>query len=396
MRVMIATVTAGAGHLAAAAAVEESWKMLRPEDAVETVDLLDFASRLYRQVYTRTLLKVVEDIPELYGMVFKKTDQSRDLRKLNSFRRTFAHQTNRGFVKYLKGTKPDILLCSHYLPLEILGALRIREEGPHPFCGCMVTDFEAHAFWLEPAIDLYCVAAEETKASLIARGASADKVVVTGIPIAARFSQPLDAVEIRKRYGLRDDLSTLLVLGGGFGLGPVGEILQALDGLKGHLQILVVAGRNEELRAKLAVRDWSHPTHILGFISNMQELMGISDLIITKPGGLTCSEALALGKPMCIFNPIPGQETANSDFLLERGAAVKVNRVEDLPFRVEQLLGSTKLRDMARASKILGRPDAARDVCRATLEKFPLRDPGKAQGISVRSARQVLPLKSSR
>jgi len=109
---------------------------------------------------------------------------------------------------------------------------------------------------------------------------------------------------------------------------------------------------------------------VLGFVTNMHELMAAADLIVTKPGGLTTSEALAMGKPLLILDPIPGQEAANSDFLLERGAAAKVNRVEDAPFRIEQLLGSKKLKEMARAARELGHPNAAQAVCRATVERL--------------------------
>src|SRR5207245_4203476 len=106
------------------------------------------------------------------------------------------------------------------------------------------------------------------------------------------------------------------------------------------------------------------------------ELMAVSDLVLSKPGGLTSSEALAMGKPLFILNPIPGQEAANSDFLLERGAAAKVNRVEDLPYRLEKLLGSDKLVEMAAAAKALGRPNAAQQICRVVLERMTeLREP---------------------
>ena len=203
----------------------------------------------------------------------------------------------------------------------------------------VVTDFEAHALWMDACVDLYCVAAEETKARLVARGAAPEDVVVTGIPISARFSAKLNPKAVRKSLGLRDDLPVLLVPSGGFGMGPVGEILAELDKVERPFQSVVVTGRNEELRRELAAQDRKHPTHVLGFATNMHELMAVADLIITKPGGLTSSEALAMGKPLFILNPIPGQEAANSDFLLEHGAAAKVNRVEDLPYRIEQLLG---------------------------------------------------------
>jgi processive 1,2-diacylglycerol beta-glucosyltransferase len=142
-----------------------------------------------------------------------------------------------------------------------------------------------------------------------------------------------------------------------------------LDKVPKEFQTVVVTGRNEELRRELAAQDRKHPTHVLGFSSNMHELMAVSDLVITKPGGLTSSESLAMGKPLFILNPIPGQEAANSDFLLERGAAAKVNRVEDLPYRIEQLFGSKKLTEMTAAAKALGRPHAARSVCEEVMKR---------------------------
>ena len=199
---------------------------------------------------------------------------------------------------------------------------------------------------------------------------SAHRVHTTGIPIAAKFSERPDLREARRKLGVRDDLSTLLVLGGGFGMGPVAGILTALDRVQAAFQVLVVAGRNNDLRRALAARDYQHPTRVLGYVTNMHEMMSVSDLIITKPGGLTTSEALAMGKPLFILNPIPGQEAANSDFLLERGAAAKVNRLEDLPFRIEQLIGSKRLKEMARAAKELGHPSAAQDICREVIRRW--------------------------
>ncbi len=154
-------------------------------------------------------------------------------------------------------------------------------------------------------------------------------------------------------------------------MGPLGEILAQLDKLQVPVQLVVVCGRNQELRQELACRDYRHPTQVRGFVENMQELMAIAELIITKPGGLTTSEALAIGKPIFVLNPIPGQEAANSDFLLEHGAAVKANRVEDLPYRLETLLGSEKLKAMAAAARGLGKPQAAAQICKAVCTRLP-------------------------
>jgi processive 1,2-diacylglycerol beta-glucosyltransferase len=373
MRILIATITAGAGHLQAAAALHETWLQARPQDVVQSIDLLTFFSPLHKKIYRDGYVKLVADAPELWGLVFHKMDNPKLVRKLARWKNALGSNSSRKFARFVKQFAPQAVLCTHYLPVELLGGLRKKWPGLPPLTVSIVTDFEAHALWMEANVDLYCVAAEETKARLVARGAAADQVLATGIPISPKFSGRIDALAVRKRYGLRDDLPILLVLSGGFGMGPVAEILAALDQIERPFQTLVVAGRNDQLRRDLAAQDRKHPTHVLGFVTNMHELMAVSDLLVTKPGGLTTSEALAMGKPLFILNPIPGQEAANSDFLLQHGAAVKVNRVEDLPFRLDQFLGSKKLAEMARAAKALGRPAAAADICRAVVERLSAR-----------------------
>jgi processive 1,2-diacylglycerol beta-glucosyltransferase len=378
MRILIATVTAGAGHLQAAAALEEAWLSLRPKDTVERLDVLEFTPKLYRKMYVDGYVKLVAHAPELWGMVFKKTDNPTLARKLVRFRRALAKWTTLKFIRRLKQFKPDVVLCTHYMPVEILGRLQAdRKLSPSPLTATIVTDFEAHALWMEPVVDIYCVAAEETRTRLLARDVPAEQVVVTGIPIAAKFSDKLEPGAVRRRLGLRDDLPVLLILGGGFGMGPVASIVKQLNKVETAVQVVVVCGRNEALRRELAALDRRHPTHVLGFVGNMHELMAIATIVVTKPGGLTTSEALALGRPMFILDPIPGQEAANSDFLLEQGAAVKINRVEDLPFRLDKLLNSSKLTELARAAKALGKPDAARAVCRAVLARVPHTESGR-------------------
>jgi processive 1,2-diacylglycerol beta-glucosyltransferase len=305
-------------------------------------------------------------------MIFAKTDNPKVARRLNRIQQLFPSRSRIRFALFVAAFKPDVVLCTHYAPVEAVAQMnreRAIIRGRRPLLVSVVTDFEAHALWMAAGVDLYCVAAEETKARLVARGAVSGDVVASGIPIAAKFSTKVHVVGVRRALGLRDDLPTVLVLSGGFGMGPVGKILAELDKVEREFQSVVVCGRNEDLRRELAAQDRRHPTRVLGFAANMHEMMMVADLIITKPGGLTSSEALAVGRPLLIIDPIPGQEAANSDFLLERGAAAKVNRVEDLPFRVSQLLGAKKLSGMAKAAKALGNAGAARMICEATLKR---------------------------
>lgn len=397
MRILIATATAGAGHLAAAAALDEAWCAFQPNDTVERLDVVKFFSPLHRTIHAGGYVKLVEHAPELWGMMFGKTDDPKVAARLARWRRAFPSKSRVRFLQHVREFRPDVVLCTHYVPFEALGILKDKhvravarrakrssaerpgknpDEGTPPLVASIVTDFEAHALWMAPCVDVYFVAAEETKARLVARGVAPGNVLATGIPVSAKFSAKPEVRAVRKQIGLRDDQPVLLVLSGGFGMGPVAEILGELDKVNQSFQTVVVTGRNEELRRDLAARDRKHPTHVLGFASNMHELMAVSDLIISKPGGLTSSEALAIGRPLFIVNPIPGQEAANSDFLLERGAAAKVNRVEDLPYRLEQLLGTRKLAEMGRAAKALGRPIAAREICVEVMKR--LQDNGPA------------------
>ena len=242
MRILIATITAGGGHIQAAAALEEAWRASRPRDVVEKADLQTFFSRLHKKVYTDGYVQMVARAPELWGLLFKATDSPKLVRKMTALRRKFPPNSTLKFIRHVQQFKPDVVFCTHYLPVEILGKAREKWPGKPPFVVCVVTDFEAHALWMGEAVDLYCVAAEETRARLIARGADAENIIVTGIPISGKFSGATDAAAVRKRLGLRDDLPTLLVLGGGFGMGPVAEILGELDKMPQEFQTLVVAG----------------------------------------------------------------------------------------------------------------------------------------------------------
>lgn len=370
MRILIATATAGGGHLAAASAIEDAWKKLRPHDEVEKLDLVKFFSPLHRKIHGDGYEALVEHAPEIWGMLFSKTDDPKVVARMSRLRRFFTPTSTLKLERHLKRTEPDVVLCTHYSPIEVLD--RVARDGKEhcPFIVSVVTDFEAHALWMGKSVDLYCVAAEGTSARLLARGAQAGSIIATGIPISAKFAQPVDAREVRQRYGLRDDQPVILLLGGGFGWGPISETLAELDKISARFQTIVVCGRNAELRREVAAQDRKHPTHVLGFVSNMNELMAVSDMVITKPGGLTTSEAMASGLPMVVVNPIPGQEAANSDFLLQAGAAIKVNRIEEMSHRIEQLLTTKKLAGMAKATKAIGKPTAAVNVCEEVLRRI--------------------------
>jgi processive 1,2-diacylglycerol beta-glucosyltransferase len=194
---------------------------------------------------------------------------------------------------------------------------------------------------------------------------------VTGIPIHPRFTKRPSREECRAKHGIGSDRLVVLQLAGGFGVGPIEQILDSLCKIEQPLELIVVTGRNTELKEKLAKKKLPerHRVNILGFTTEMDELMTAADLIVTKPGGLTTSEALACGAAIAVVNPIPGQESRNSDFLLEHGAAVKINNMATLHLKVGDVLANPeRLQTLRSNSAALGKPRAAYDIAAKVLE----------------------------
>jgi processive 1,2-diacylglycerol beta-glucosyltransferase len=219
------------------------------------------------------------------------------------------------------------------------------------------------------------VAIEQTKPHLIALGIPGERVTVTGIPIDPAFGEPVDRAAVLGRYRLDEQVPVLVFSAGAVGGGPVRAIVEQLMLLEHDAQCIVICGRNAEMRREIEalVVSQAEKFRILGFTADIPNLMRIATLFIGKPGGLTASEAMAGGVPMVISSPIPGQEERNSDHLLENGAAIKINDLTTVAFKLDQLLGDPdRLRQMRENTRRLGRPDAAQTIVDALLERTPL------------------------
>jgi processive 1,2-diacylglycerol beta-glucosyltransferase len=250
-------------------------------------------------------------------------------------------------------------------------ASRVQATQPVPQF-TVVTDFDAHGLWANDPTDHYFVATEEAALSLARWKVDPKTVTITGIPIHPVFAQPKTAKSAREKHNLSTDRPVILLLAGGFGVGPIEQLFEAALKVEkpGGVHLVAVCGKNESLKKTLS-RIKPPPTHtatVLGFTKDMDELMAAADIVVSKPGGLTTSEILARGAAMAIVNPIPGQESRNSDYLLENGAAIKINSAAVLPHKLNQLLANpAKLAALRANAKSLGHPRAAFDVAEAVL-----------------------------
>jgi processive 1,2-diacylglycerol beta-glucosyltransferase len=369
--ILVLHASVGAGHTRAAKAVAAALALESPETRTVVVDALDLARPLFKRVYGKGYLDLVEKAPALFGYLFELTDRRPSPRALGDrLRRAVQRWGASELVDLLAGGGWDAIVNTHFLAPELVATLRAAGRLSIPQL-TVVTDYDAHRIWVHDPTERYCVASPVAAASLRAHGVAASAISVTGIPIDPAFSAPVDRDAARRAFGLSGGYPVVVQAAGGHGVGPLEGVYRALLASTVPSEIVVVCGRNEAGRKGLAkIRPPSrHRVKILGFTDKMRELMAVADLLVTKPGGLTVSEALACGLPMALVSPIPGQEERNSDYLLENGAAVKANAPAALTGKIEALLSSeARLDGMRRRARKLGHPRAAFAVAREALE----------------------------
>jgi len=363
-KVLVLSASAGAGHVRAAQALERAFLERGVAREVRHVDALELTNKVFQRLYSKLYIEMVNTAPVLLGCLYDYLDTPWEKER----RRLLLDKLNtRKLVRMLSEYDPDAVVCTHFLPAEIISWLRAKQRFARPL-GIVVTDFDVHAMWLCRHYEAYFVALDETRAHLEKLGVPPEKIAVTGIPIDPVFSQMKDKHAARERLGLDPGRTTLLLSAGGFGVGPIEHLITSISEARQPLQIVAICGRNAEARSRveaLAARESSsaHRIHVVGFTTEMDEYMSAADLLIGKPGGLTTSEALAKGLVMVIVNPIPGQEERNSDHLLEQGVALRCNNLPILGYKLDRLLSDpSRLAAMRRNVQRLARPHAAFDV----------------------------------
>ena len=363
--VLILSASAGAGHLRAAQAIERAVVETGAAHSVRHVDTLEYTNPLFRRLYSKAYLDMVNRMPEALGWLYDHLDKPDQDDRLKL---AFDKLNTRPFVKLLHEFQPEITVCTHFLPAEIISWL-VGEGKLTTRQAIVVTDFDVHAQWLCTNYAHYFVALDETRMHLQELGVPEAKVSVSGIPIDPVFARPKDRDAMRRKHGLRRDGVVILTSAGGFGVGKSDALIAALLKLRHPAQIVAICGRNVELKQQLdqvaagLAHDARVGLKVVGYTDAMDEYMAASDLIVGKPGGLTTSEALASGLIFVVVSPIPGQEERNSDHLLEEGAAIRCNNLPVLAYKIDCLLDDPRrLVAMRENIRRMARPRAAYDI----------------------------------
>jgi len=325
----------------------------------EVVDSYRYAASLFSKVVSDGYIGMVRTIPQVYGFIYDRAERATAAGGFRVWASEFTARNIRGLMERLR---PSVVVCTHAFPCGVMAAYKRLYDPTVPVMG-IVTDFVVHPFWIYKNIDAYAVATPEIRAALIGRGIDPARVGVDGIPVDPRFGiPPPDRGALREALGLPREGSVVLVMGGGLGLGPVATTVRALARTSSAVTPVVIVGKNRRLEHRVAeeARRDGADVRVLGFVSNVFDWMRAADVLVTKPGGLTTSEALAVGVPLVLLKPLPGQEERNARYLVSRGAALRAARPGDLVRVVDSVLHDERVAQRLHASAAqLAHPDAA-------------------------------------
>ena len=352
----------------AAEALKQAALIEKPGCETLHLDVMDYVPTTFRKVYADYYIKLVTKHPALWGMIYQASSDAPPDAMTQKLRRAIERLSTRTLREAIKRFSPDAIVCTHFLPAELLmrEIAKARLDVP---VWVQITDFDLHRMWVIPRMTGFFAGNEEVAFRLRAHRIDSARIHVTGIPVMPAFAQKHDRGECARAFGLDPARRTYLLMGGGAGLGiaPLAERLIKVDP---ELQLVVLAGKNKEALTQLQslAAGRSGCLFPMGFTDEVPRLMAAADLVITKPGGLSTSECLAMGAPMLLSTPIPGQEERNADYLLENGAAMKAIDAVGLEYHLGLLKAEPhRLEKMREQTRALGRPNAGRDAMRIVL-----------------------------
>jgi processive 1,2-diacylglycerol beta-glucosyltransferase len=340
-KILILSATFGDGHKQVAKAISEAVEYTLPNASPIILDIMEWIHPYLYPVSLFVYKRGIKRFPQVYSYFYKKTRvKSSFSTRLHSLF-TFGLQT---MLEVIQRIKPQVVVSTYPFAAGIIS--KLKEQGLINIPAVtIITDYTDHSYWIHPYTDLYIVGSNQVRDRLISLGIEDDKIKDTGIPVRQRFikSQPREL--LLEKYRIKSNKFTILIMGGGDGfIGKGRSTFRALESVSQTMQLIIVCGRNKKLKKqlKLELKDYKHDVLLLGFCENIQELMAISDFMITKPGGVTTSEALAMGLPLLIYHPLPGQEEDNAEFLWKSGLAFLAKTEKDLILKIESILNDSR------------------------------------------------------
>jgi 1,2-diacylglycerol 3-beta-galactosyltransferase len=358
----------GGGHRAAMEAIIEALQLEFPDHfTIDTVDVFkDYAPRPLK--YMPELYPAMVRLPQAWGLGYRLSDGRRRVRLINDSAYPYVQRAIRHLVKQHPS---DLIVSVH--PLANAPVLRALGPERPPYITIVTDLVTTHAFWYNRPTDLCIVPTEAARQRALLYGLRPEQVQIVGLPVSDRFCQPSgDRAALRTRFGWPSDRPLVLLVGGGDGMGPLERSAHAIAHAFPQAALAVVTGRNAALKAQLEAQSWPIPVFIYGFVREMPDFMRAADILVTKAGPGTISEALIASLPMILYSRLPGQEDGNVSYVVSEGAGVWAPRPELIVSALAGLINSPERRaEAVAACQRLARPQASRQIARILAEWVP-------------------------
>lgn len=368
-RVLLMYISENSGHHQASRAIENALHQLSDDVETFNIDSFHYTNPILEKIVNQAYMSVIKRKPEFWGQIY---DNPKIVKNTQRLRASIHKYNSNKMTNLLDELHPQAILCTQAFPCGIIADCKNESNADFMLAG-VLTDYAPHSYWIYDNVDTYFVPSTETGEKLIMNGVLKEKINVTGIPIDPKFRKVTDKKKVKKALNLLDSKPIVLVMGGSQGIGPIKEIMKFLNVSEVDFQIIVITGNNKKL-FKFLEKKALHSrkkTVVLGYVKNIDEIMEISSIVISKPGGITISESLAKGLPVFIVKPIPGQEEMNAGHLVKNKVAVRLDNFSNINIFLKELFSSLPvLNNMRQRAKAFSKPNSAIDIAKSVLERI--------------------------
>lgn len=364
MKILTLSVAAGSGHGKAAEAIRDHFSQNYEDLEIDMkiINTLKYINPIFDKLIIGSYLNALKKTPSIYGKLFEYAEND-DV--VSNFTQIINDFLSKKIYNLIEKYNPDVIICTHFFPLEMVSILKRKGKISTPAVA-IITDYAPHSIWFYDYIDAYIIPHEDFVQDLIEKGISKDAIYPFGIPINEEFLESKDQKECRKSLGIDTDKLTLLLMGGGLGMGNIKPIFEQLAFSNLPIQLIACTGSNLKLKNQLIdiSSRCNKKTLIYDFADNVSTLMSACDILISKPGGLTVTECINKHRPLIITSAIPGHEERNADYLLNNGIAARVKDTDSIVTLIKQLtISNSRLNHMRESAKEKSKPDATKRTC---------------------------------
>ena len=387
-KIMIFYGSYGGGHLSAARSIKEYIENTYKDAEVYMVDCVEYINKIINKVTTTAYSELAKKMPWAWGYVYKKSEKGIIAKISSDSNKLMAHRLNKllqafklsiiaFLVKLLQEYKPDYVISTHPFSSQMCAYLKKKNKANF-ILSTVMTDFAPHDQWLlyNEEVNYFFVAHSAMREALIQKKIPENKVFATGIPLSNRFLEHYNKKDILEEFGLKPKkINVLFFAGGEFGLGKSNtfEVLKTFAENFPDVQIVAIAGKNKNMKEKFTElveeTDRCDTIKVLDYTNKVPELMSVSDLVVTKPGGLTTTESLASGLPIIVINPIPGQEEENAQFLEENGLAIWIKKDDNIKEILNYIFSNPeKMKEMKIRARLFAKKHSTQDICKTIFK----------------------------